>query len=109
MPIKAHTRVDFVGPLNSSRSRSACGRIPDSRMGAYVVCARCDALIQAPSASPGLLQPAVSNMTAGGLRFSPGALQHDVMMALYEPEMAARPEPNGASDIEGVVPTATTR
>ena len=48
-------------------------------------------------------------MTAGGLRFSPGALQHDVMMALYEPEMAARPEPNGASDIEGVVPTATTR
>ncbi|HEX7392172.1 MAG TPA: hypothetical protein VF374_04400 [Thermoplasmata archaeon] len=109
MPIEAHTRVDFVGPMNSSRSRSTCGRIPDSRMGACEECARHDAPIQAPSASPGLLPPAVSNMTAGGLRFDPGALQHDVMMVLCAPEDGVRPEPNGASDIEGVVPTATTR
>jgi len=34
---------------------------------------------------------------AGGLRFDPGAFQHDVMMILYEPAMAARSEPNGTS------------
>jgi len=34
---------------------------------------------------------------AGGLRFDPGAFQHDVMMTLYEPAMAARSEPNGTS------------
>jgi len=45
----------------------------------------------------------------GGLRFDPGALQHDVMMILYDPVKGARSEPNGASDIEGVVLTVTTR
>jgi len=39
---------------------------------------------------------------AGGLRFNPGAFQHDVMMILYEPAMAARSEPNGTSGIAGV-------
>jgi hypothetical protein len=46
-----------------------------------------------------LLQTAISNGMAGGLRFDPGAFQHDVMMILYEPEMAARSEPNGTSCI----------
>jgi transposase len=51
------------------------------------------------NASLNLLQTAVSNglEVAGGLRFDPGAFQHDVMMVLYEPAMAARPEPNGTS------------
>ncbi len=39
---------------------------------------------------------------AGGLRFNPGAFQHDAMMTLYEPAMAARSEPNGTSCIKGV-------
>jgi hypothetical protein len=30
-------------------------------------------------------------------RIDPGALQHDVMMILYDPEKGARSEPNGAS------------
>jgi transposase len=52
------------------------------------------------NASINLLQTAVSKglEVAGGLRFSPGAFQHDVMMILYEPSMAARSEPNGTSD-----------
>ncbi len=78
-------------------------------MGACVACARSDAPIQAPPASTGQLPTAVRNMTAGGLRFSPGALQHDVMMVLCAPYGCARPEPNGASGVEEVVPTATTR
>jgi transposase len=53
------------------------------------------------NASINLLQIAVSKglEVAGGLWFSPGAFQHDVMMVLYEPEMAARSEPNGTSCI----------
>jgi len=48
-----------------------------------------------------LLQTAVFKRleVAGGLWFSPGAFQHDVMMILYEPAMAARSEPNGTSCI----------
>jgi len=49
------------------------------------------------NASLNLLQTAVSEEMVGGLRFDPGALQHDVMMILYDPEMGARSEPNGAS------------
>ena len=51
------------------------------------------------NASLNLLQTAISNglEVAGGLRFDPGAFQHDVMMILYEPAMAARSEPNGTS------------
>jgi transposase len=50
-------------------------------------------------ASMNLLQTAISKglEVAGGLRFDPGAFQHDVMMILYEPAMAARSEPNGTS------------
>jgi len=43
------------------------------------------------------MQTAVSEEMVGGLRFDPGALQHDVMMILYDPEKGARSEPNGAS------------
>jgi hypothetical protein len=39
---------------------------------------------------------------AGGLRFDPGAFQHDVMMILYDPGRGARSEPNGTS-CEGAV------
>jgi len=40
---------------------------------------------------------------AGGIRFCPGAFQHDAMMILCEPAMAARSEPNGTSRSSGVV------
>ena len=50
------------------------------------------------NASLNLLQTAISKGMAGGLRFSPGAFQHDVMMTLYGPSEAARSEPNGTSD-----------
>jgi hypothetical protein len=53
--------------------------------------------------SPSLLPTAASERSgsAGGLRFDPGASQHDVVMILYEPAMAARSEPNGASCFVG--------
>ena len=46
-----------------------------------------------------LLQTAASKRlgAAGGLWFSPGAFQHDVMMTLYDSERGARSEPNGTS------------
>jgi len=44
-----------------------------------------------------LLQTAFPKGEAGGLWFSPGAFQHDVMMVLYDPVRGARPEPNGTS------------
>jgi len=50
-------------------------------------------------ADPHLLQTAISNGMAGGLRFDPGAFQHDVMMILYDPVRGARSEPNGTSCI----------
>ena len=51
----------------------------------------------------GLLHTAISKElgVAGGLRFDPGAFQHDVMMTLYDPERGARSEPNGTSCILG--------
>jgi len=52
------------------------------------------------NASLNLLHTAISKGMAGGLWFSPGAFQHDAMMILYEPAMAARSEPNGTSGIE---------
>jgi hypothetical protein len=70
-------------------------------MGASGKCARPEEVIQMHEASAGPLPTAVFNMTAGGLRFSPGAFQHDVMMILYEPAMAARSEPNGTSRRSG--------
>jgi putative transposase len=87
-----------VDPRYSSRKCPACGRIQDSRMGIEFVCECGWHLDRHINASLNLLQTAISNGMAGGLRFDPGAFQHDVMMILCEPVMAARSEPNGTSD-----------
>lgn len=86
-----------VDPRYSSRKCPACGRIQDSRKGAEFVC-RCGWHIgRHINASINLLQTAASEKAAGGLWFSPGAFQHDVVMVLCGPKAAARPEPNGTS------------
>ena len=93
-----------VDPRYSSRKCPICGRIPDSRMGTEFVCDCGWHLDRHINASINLLQTAVSKglEVAGGLRFDPGAFQHDVMMTLYEPERGARSEPNGTSCVGGV-------
>jgi len=91
-----------VDPRNSSRTCPICGRIQDSRMGAEFKCECGWHMDRHINASINLLQTAISRGMAGGLRFNPGAFQHDVMMILYEPAMAARSEPNGTSGIVGV-------
>jgi putative transposase len=91
-----------VDPRNSSRTCPICGRIQNSRMGTEFKCNCGWRLDKHINASINLLQTAISNGMAGGLRFNPGAFQHDVMMILYEPAMAARSEPNGTSGICGV-------
>ncbi len=93
-----------VDPRYSSRKCPICGRVQDSRMGAVFKCEcgwQCDKHI---NASLNLLRTAISKglEVAGGLRFDPGAFQHDVMMILYEPAMAARSEPNGTSCVGSV-------
>jgi len=88
-----------VDPRNSSRTCPICGRIQDSRMGAEFECECGWHMDRHINASINLLQTAISKGMAGGLRFNPGAFQHDVMMILYEPAMAARSEPNGTSGI----------
>jgi len=91
-----------VDPRYSSRTCPACGRIQDSRKGTEFVCDCGWHLDRHINASINLLQTAISKRMAEGLRFDPGAFQHDVMMILYEPAMAARSEPNGTSGIVGV-------
>jgi len=91
-----------VDPRYSSRTCPICGRIQYSRMGAEFACECGWHLDRHVNASINLLQTAISKGMAGGLRFNPGAFQHDVMMILYEPAMAARSEPNGTSGIAGV-------
>jgi len=91
-----------VDPRNSSRTCPICGKIQYSRMGAEFKCECGWRLDRHINASINLLQTAISKGMAGGLRFDPGAFQHDVMMILYEPAMAARSEPNGTSGIAGV-------
>jgi len=86
-----------VDPRYSSRKCPACGRIQDSRMGTEFVCECGWHLDRHINASLNLLQTAISNGMAGGLRFDPGAFQHDVMMILYDPVKGARSEPNGTS------------
>jgi putative transposase len=88
-----------VDPRYSSRKCPICGRIQDSRMGTEFICQCGWHLNRHVNASLNLLQTAISKglEVAGGLRFDPGAFQHDVMMILYEPAMAARSEPNGTS------------
>jgi putative transposase len=91
-----------VDPRNSSRTCPICGKTQYSRMGAEFACVCGWRLDRHINASINLLQTAISKGMAGGLWFNPGAFQHDVMMILYEPAMAARSEPNGTSGIAGV-------
>jgi putative transposase len=91
-----------VNPRNSSRTCPICGSVQGSRMGAEFACECGWHMDRHINASINLLQTAISKGMAGGLRFDPGAFQHDVMMILYEPAMAARSEPNGTSSIAGV-------
>jgi len=91
-----------VDPRNSSRTCPICGRVQDSRMGIEFRCECGWHLDRHINASINLLQTAISKGMAGGLRFSPGAFQHDVMMILYDPVTGARSEPNGTSGICGV-------
>jgi putative transposase len=91
-----------VDPRNSSRTCPICGRIRYSRMGTEFKCECGWHMDRHVNASINLLQTAISKGMAGGLRFNPGAFQHEVVMILYEPAMAARSELNGTSGIVGV-------
>jgi putative transposase len=91
-----------VDPRYSSRTCPICGRIQDSRMGTEFECGCGWRLDRHINASLNLLQTAISKGMAGGLRFNPGAFQHDVMMILYDPVTGARSEPNGTSCTEAV-------
>src|SRR4030067_2268731 len=95
--LESYLRVGRDYPRHSSRTCSICGRTQDSRMSTVFVCKRGLCPDRQVHASLDLLHPAISKRleVAGGLRFDPGAFQHDVMMILYEPAMAARSEPNG--------------
>jgi putative transposase len=102
---KAHWKgipVVKVDPRNSSRTCPICGRIQYSRMGTEFKCECGWHLDRHINASINLLQTAISKGMAGGLRFNPGAFQHDAMMTLYAPSRCARSEPNGTSGIVGV-------
>ena len=91
-----------VDPRNSSRTCPICGRIQYSRMGTEFRCECGWHLDLHINASVNLLLTAISKGMAGGLRFNPGAFQHDVIMILYDPMTGARSEPNGTSGIVGV-------
>jgi putative transposase len=91
-----------VDPRYSSRKCPVCGRIQDSRKGAEFVCGCGWHMDRHINASINLLQTAASKKAAGGLRFSPGAFQHDVVMVLCGPGKTVRPEPNGTSGIRAV-------
>jgi len=88
-----------IDPRNSRRTCPICGRIQYSRMSPEFKCECGWHLNRHINARLNLLQTAISKRMAGGLRFNPGAFQHDVMMILCEPAMAARSEPNGTSGI----------
>ena len=107
MPDEAFARAGQAGPAGGV-SRPICGRNPYSRMGARSASATLDGVLKALQGKAGPLPPAARDRAAGGLWFSPGASRHDVMMALYDPERGARPEPNGTSQLskwsEGLPP-----
>jgi len=90
-----------VDPSYSSRRCPVCGRIQDSRKGADFSCECGWRINRHINASINLLRTAAPE-AAGGLRFDPGAFQHDVVMVLCGPNKAARPEPNGTSGIRGI-------
>jgi putative transposase len=87
-----------VDPRYSSRRCPVCGRIQDSRKGADFVCGCGWKINRHINASINLLRTAAPE-AAGGLRFDPGAFQHDAVMVLCGPNKAVRPEPNGTSGI----------
>jgi len=92
-----------VDPRYSSRKCPVCGRKQGSRKGTEFVCGcgwRADRHI---NASINLLQTAASKKAAGGLRFDPGAFQHDVVMVLCGSGKTVRPEPNGTSSMRAAV------
>jgi putative transposase len=91
-----------VDPRYSSRKCPVCGRIQDSRKGAEFACGCGWHIDRHINASINLLQTAASEKAAGGLRFDPGAFQHDVVMVLCGPGRVVRPEPNGTSGIRAV-------
>jgi len=91
-----------VDPRYSSRKCPVCGRIQDSRRGTEFVCGCGWHIDRHINASINLLQTAASKKAAGGLRFDPGAFQHDVVMVLCGPGRAVRPEPNGTSGMRAV-------
>ena len=94
--------VAKVDPRYSSRKCPMCGRIQDSRKGTEFVCGCGWHIDRHINASINLLQSAASEKAAGGLWFSPGAFQHDVVMVLCGPGRTVRPEPNGTSGIRAV-------
>ncbi|MCJ2533558.1 MAG: zinc ribbon domain-containing protein, partial [Candidatus Thermoplasmatota archaeon] len=98
-----------VDPRNSSRTCPICGSINKSRIGKVFNCECGWSLDRHINASINLLQTASSKGLAGGLRFSPGAFQHDVMKVLCDPARGARPESNGTSQSSKVVRWTTTR
>jgi len=91
-----------VDPRYSSRKCPVCGRIQDSRKGTEFVCGCGWHIDRHINASINLLQTAASKKAAGGLRFDPGAFQHDVVMVLCGSGRAVRPEPNGMSRIKAM-------
>jgi len=91
-----------VDPRYSSRKCPVCGRIQDSRKGAEFVCGCGWHIDRHINASINLLKTAASEKAAGGLWFSPGAFQHDVVMVLCGPNKAVRPEPNGMSGMRAI-------
>ena len=99
--MESYLRVNLDYPRHGGRTCPTRGKIQDSRMGAVFESECGWRLDRRINASINLLQTAVFKRSevAGGLWFGPGAFQHDVMMILYEPEMAARSEPNGTSCI----------
>jgi putative transposase len=91
-----------VDPRYSSKKCPVCGKIQDSRKGTEFICGCGWRMNRHINASINLLQTAASEKAAGGLWFSPGAFQHDVVMVLCGPGRAVRPEPNGTSGIRAV-------
>jgi putative transposase len=91
-----------VDPRYSSRKCPVCGKIQDSRKGAEFVCGCGWHIDRHINAGINLLQTAASEKAAGGLWFSPGAFQHDVVMVLCGPGRTVRPEPNGTSGMRAV-------
>ena len=90
-----------VDPRYSSRKCPVCGRIQDSRKGTEFVCGCGWHVDRHINASINLLQTAASKKAAGGLRFDPGAFQHDAVTILCG-RNAVRSEPNGTSRIKAM-------